>query len=242
MVLLIKPRLMLQLSLLIVASILPFHGLLASESELIKVPIRAYFIFNEDLGKVSVSRDQKSLQNILMNVNNIWRQAGIEFYFKEQGFYQPKDLKSYKRNIRRDREISAINSICPRTKNGLKGIDLCVIGQRESNKGPFVASYKVKNIINGKYTQPRLGRKDSRAPRIVMPIKYGSRTKAPNAIRIAAELGVALRLERHESKTKGMYVMGRKSTKVLYGNDYTNIKLKPEEIEIARANAAKIAQ
>ncbi|MBT8449526.1 MAG: hypothetical protein KJO69_07545 [Gammaproteobacteria bacterium] len=238
----LKPKLILQLVLLIVTSTLPSDGLWASETELIKVPVRAYFIFNKDLGKVSVSREQKSLQNTLLNVNKIWQQAGIEFYFQEQGFYQPKDLKRYKRYLERDRELTAINSICPRTKNGLKGIDLCVIGQRESNKGLFVSDFKIKNKINGRYVEPRLGRSDSRAPRVVLPIKYGSRTKAPNAIKISQAFGVALRLKRHESKPKTMYLMGRMPSKVLYGKDYTDIKLKPEEVALARENAAKIAQ
>jgi len=238
----LKPRLIVQIALLIVASILPSHGFWASETELIKVPVRAYFIFNKDLGKVSVSRDQKSLKNTLMNANIIWRQAGIEFYFQEQGFYQPKDLTRYKRNMGRDRELSAINSICPRTKNGLKGIDLCVIGQRESNKGPFVSDFKVKSKVNGRYVEARLGRSDSRAPRVVLPIKYGSKTKAPNAIRISQALGAALRLKRHESKAKDMYLMGRMGSKVFYGKEYADIKLKPEEIALARKNAAKIAQ
>ena len=210
-------------------------------NETIMVPVRAYYIYHEKLGSVSVSTDQQSLYDQLLAVNQIWVQAGIQFYFQEQRFSQPSDLGRFEYNMGRDKEMWAVTSVCPRTRKGIKGIDFCIVGQLKSNNGSYLTHVNIRNKKTGRYEKPKLGRKDSHAPIIVVPVKSGTRT-TPNAIRIAALLGNALNVKSYGNKEEGMYLMGWLPNDVYNGNDYSGIKLKPDEIAKAREYALKIAQ
>ena len=211
-----------------------------SDDELIQVPIRAFYINNDELGEVSVTRDQQSLAAMLADVNRIWKQANIQFYFIMQGFYVPKDLERYNKLADRDRERDAVMSLCPRTNKGVEGIDFCIINQFKSNKGPMLASYKTKNLSSGRYEAPPLGRSNASAPRIILPIRVGSRIN-PNPVVVARMLGRTLRLDWHRNKEEADYLMGKMPRDLFSGRYFDRILLKEAEVERARNNAAKIA-
>ena len=212
-----------------------------TKDETIYVPIRGYYIFNDALGTVSVSRDQQSINDSLLAANLIWQQAGIRFYFEHQAFHQPADLTQYQNQMGQDEEFWAINTLCPRTRNGLKGIDFCIVGQLKSNRGPYEATPRFRSKRTGRFEKPKLGRSNVRAPILVVPVKSGSR-KNLNAIKLAAELGNILRLERHDGDKEAMFLMGRLPKNIYFGSDYSAIKLSEKEIKQARSNAEKIAK
>jgi len=189
----------------------------SSAAELIKVPLRISYVESSSYQKLDVEKKHQHISQILGTVNDIWRQAKIEFYLDKQKTIVVAISKSTKKE-----KITQLRKICPESKRGSYGIDLCVVG----------------NIFHPAFGGVAFSPK-KRSPLVIWPFGVLSLYK-PNPATLAHEIGHALGLKHNEEDD--IYLMRGAGNNIRRIGRYGEILLLPREILTARKYAVKFSK